>query len=196
MKRALIATGLLLLASVAVAQKELSPLLSTMNADNATFYPRYTYPSGAFGPMGVIYTTSATAATGTGTGEQVLATYDLPANGLDAAGRRLRIHAFFHAATNGNNKTMIVYFGNVAVTTGVLTTSNGNIVIDMDVVKSGSSTQIVTSSTNVIGTLSAPAVAAGSVTDTAAITIKATGTDGTSSAGDIVLEDFYVRYQS
>lgn len=36
--------------------------------------------------------------------------------------------------------------------------------------------------------------AAGSDTDTAAITIKATGTDGTDSAGDIVLDDFTVEY--
>ncbi len=178
------------------AYAELSPLLSTMNADNLTLYPGLlTYPTGGFHPMGLLYATSATAATAGGTTEQVLGTYALPANALDQAGRRLRIRAAFHCATNGNNKTMKLYFGGSSIATPTAATSNKNAYLEMDVVKSGASTQIVWAKGIVDTTAVTPYVnASGSDTDTAAITIKATGTDGTDSAGDIVLDDFSVEY--
>lgn len=197
--KAAIATVVLIGAGIgAYAQTvELSPLLSTMNADNATFYPRLTYNAGGFGPMGVIYGTSATTATAGGTAEQTLATYSLPANALDKAGRRILVHAAFHCATNSNNKTMKLYFGGSVITTPTAASSNVNAVLDLVVVKSGSSTQIVSGTGIVATTAVTPYVnAAGSDTDTAAIVIKATGTDGTDSAGDITLDDFQVIYAS
>lgn len=180
------------------AQPERSPLLGTYNADNVNFYAgRLVYPAGAFHAMGVLYSTIATAATGAGTSEQVLGTYSLPAKALDLTGRRLYIRAVFHAATNGNNKTMILYFGGSSISTGVVTTSNKNIVLEMTVVKSGASTQIVTATGIVDTTPITPYVnASGADTDTAAVVIKATGTDGTDSAGDIVLDDFFVQYMN
>lgn len=183
---------------VATHATELSPLLGTMNADNVTFYPGLlTYPNGGFHAMGMIYGTSASVATGGGTTEQTLATYSLPANALDAAGRRIRVHTAFHMATNGNNKTIKLYFGGSSISSGTLTDSNKNGVATLDIVKSGASTQIVSGTMQHDTTMITPYVnASGSDTDTAAITIKMTGQDGTDSAGDIVMDDFYVEYMN
>jgi hypothetical protein len=186
----------LLLGGYVAANAELSPLLGTMNADNVTLYPGLmTYPAGGFHPMGLLYTTTATAATGAGTAEQTLGTFALPANALDVAGRRVRIRAAFHCATNANNKTMKLYFGASVITTPTAATSNKNAYLEMDVVKSGASTQIVWAKGLVDTTAVTPYVnAAGADTDTAAITIKATGTDGKDSASDITLDDMTVEY--
>lgn len=177
---------------------ELSPLLSTANADNVPLYAGLlAYPNGQFRPMGVLYTTIATAATAAGTAEQTLGTYSLPTNALDQTGRRLRIRAAFHCATNGNNKTMKLYFGASAITTPTAATNNKNAFLELEVVKSGASTQIVWGRGLVDTTAVTPYVnASGSDTDTAAIVIKATATDGTDSAGDVVLDDFYVEYMN
>lgn len=200
MKRYLIAATAiagLVLTYVGARAVERSPLLGVYNADNASFYcGLLVYPACSFGPEGQVYTTSATVATAAGTAEQVLGTYSLPANALDIAGRRVRIRASFHLATNGNNKTIKLYFGASVITSGVLTDSNKNAWLSMDVVKSGASTQIVTATGQHDTTMTTPYLNAGTDTDTAAIVIKASGTDGTDSAGDIVLEQFYVEYLS
>lgn len=177
---------------------ELSPLLSTQNADNVTFYAGLkTYPNASFKAMGVVYGTTATAATATGTSEQTLATYSLPANALDKAGRRVRVRAAFTTAANANNKTMKLYFGSSVITTPTAATNAKNAVLELVVVKTGSSTQIVSGTGIVDTTPVTPYVNASSAeTDTAAIVIKATGTDGTSSAADITLDDFQVEYMN
>lgn len=147
------------------------------------------------GVGGLIYTTSATAATGTGTSEQVLGSYSLPANALDAVGRRLRMRASFSAAANGNNKTFLCYFGASVITSGVLTTNAKNGFCEVHVVKTGASTQIVWANMLVDTTwITGYKNTASTETDTAAIVIKMSGTDGTSSAGDIVLNDMAVEY--
>lgn len=190
-----IAAGLVL--TYVGARAELSPLLGVYNADNATFYPGLlAYPAGGYGPAGKLFTTTASAATGAATSEQVLGTYSMPANAFDQAGRRVRIHASFHMATNGNNKTLKMYFGASVITSGTLTDSNKNAWFTMDVVKSGAATQIVTATGQHDTTMITPYLNAGTDDDTAAIVIKATGQDGSASAGDIVLEDFYVEYLS
>lgn len=197
MNKLLAVLGALSLGFVATAQAELSPLLGTMNADNVTFYPGLvTYPAGGFHAMGMIYGTSAAVGTSTGTGEEVLATYSLPANALDVAGRRVRIHASWHMASNGNNKTIKLYFGASVISSGTLTDNNKNGRATMDVVKSGASTQIVNATMQHDTTMITPYLNAGSDTDTAAIVIKMTGQDGSASANDIVMEDFYVEYMN
>lgn len=147
------------------------------------------------GVSGLIYTTTATAATGTGTSEQVLGTYSLPANALDTVGRRVRMRASFSAAANGNNKTFLCYFGASVITSGVLTTNAKNGFCEIHVVKTGASTQIVWANMLVDTTwITGYKNTASAETDTAAIVIKMSGTDGTSSAGDIVLNDMAVEY--
>ena len=177
------------------------PLIGIYNADNVPFCTGGGQSSfsnscvATIKPAGLLYTTTATASTATGTGEQVLATYSLPANALDVTGRTLRIKAAFTAASNGNNKTFKLYFGASAITSGTLTTSGKNGVAELIVTKSGSSTQIVYGTMLVDTTPITPYVnASGSDTDTSAITIKFSGTDGTNSAGDIVLDSFTIEY--
>jgi hypothetical protein len=147
------------------------------------------------GPEGVLYGISASVATATGTSEQVLGTYSLPANSLDKAGRRLRISAAFANAANANNKTAKLYFGSSVISTPTAATNGKHTWLDLYVNKTGANTQLVYGSGCVDTTPVTPYVNASSAeTDTAAITIKATGTDGTSSAADITLIDFLVEY--
>lgn len=146
---------------------------------------------------GILGGTTATAATATGTSEQTLGSFTVAANALDIVGRRVHVHASFSAAANGNNKTFKCYFGASVISSGVLTTNAKNGDCDLYIVKTGSSTQIVsgkmtvdtTPITGYVNTTSAE-------TDTAAITIKFTGTDGTSSAGDIVMNDLWAEFQN
>lgn len=196
MKKLLLATAGLGAIAVA-AHAELSPLLGVYNADNVDFYAgKMVYPAGKFHAMGVLYSTIATAGTSTGTSEETLATYSLPANALDVTGRRIRVCTSWHMATNGNNKTIKLYFGASVISSGTLTDSNKNGVACLDVVKSGASTQIVTGTMLHDTTNITPYINAGSDDDTAAITIKMTGQDGSASANDIVMEDFYVQYMN
>jgi len=177
---------------------ELSPLLSTMNADNVTFYPGLlSYPTGSFQAMGVIFTTHAAVGTTTGTAEQTLGTYSLPANALDQAGRRLRIRAAFVYGATANNKTAKLYFGSEVITTPTAASNGTSAFLELTAVKSGSSTQLVwgdgvnaTTPVTVYTSTSAAEI------DTAAIVIKATCTDGTSAANDCTLVDFAVEYMN
>jgi hypothetical protein len=181
--------------AAAIGAPELSPLVGIFNSDNVTLYPGLlAYPNGAFHPEGMLFTTSATAATATGTGEQILATYSLPANALDQAGRRVRINAMFSKAANTDSVTGKLYFGAQSVSTGANTTSAAGMILQLEVVKSGSSTQVVWGSGQQGVTNVTPFSAAATETDTAAIVIKATCTDGTSAASDCVLQDLWIEY--
>ena len=149
MKRLLLASTLLLgIANAAVAQQELSPSLSTMNADNTTFYTgRAVYPAGAAGnsfhPMGLVYTLPAPVATGTGTGAQTLGTYSLPANAFDVAGRKIRVTAAIVTAANTNNKTCTLNFGGAGaiITTGAMATSAETATLRLVVTKTAANVQ-------------------------------------------------------
>lgn len=145
-------------------------------------------------PAGCLYGTSAAVATATGTSEQVLATYSLPAGALDAVGRRLHIRAAFSKAANTDSVTCKLYFGSESVSTGANTSSAAGMLLDLWVVKTGESTQIVTGAGQQGTTAVTPYAAAGAETDTGAITVKASCTDGTSAAADGTLQDFEVVY--
>ena len=140
----------------------------------------------------LLYTTSVSSGDGSTTAEQTLASYSLPANTLKA-GSKLIIRAAFSAAANGNNKTMKCYFGAASISSGAVAINNKNTICTMIVSKSGSSTQTVFAQMQTDLTPITPVVTLATETDTAAITIKATGTNGTASAGDIIMEDFSVE---
>lgn len=144
--------------------------------------------------LSLLYTTIATAATLAGTAEQVLATYSLPANTLTATDRKIRVRASFSAAGNTHNKTFKLYFGASVITSGVLTTNAKNGNAELIITRTGANTQIVTGTMSIDTTPITPYVnAASAETDTSAIVIKFSGTDGTDAAGDIVLNDFFVE---
>jgi hypothetical protein len=198
MKRFLVTCAALigLLAVPAVA--ELSPLLGTQNADNVTLYPGLlSYPNGGFHPEGVIYTITTPVSSGTGTGAQTLGTYSLPANALDQAGRKLRIMASFGTAANTNNKTCTLNFGSESVSTPAMATSAENAWLQLIVTKTGASTQTVWGNGASLATpIAVYTTTAAAEPDTAAIVIAAICTDGTSSAGDSKLVDFFVEYMN
>lgn len=181
---------------------ETSPLLAVQNADNTQFWAGLlAYPNGgSFKAMGLLNTISAVAATGAGTSEQTLATYSLPANSLDAVGRTVRVRAFFVTAANTNGKTCKLYFGSKSLSTGSITTASAAPWLELNITKSGSSTQIISGcgfgGTTGIVPVALTGAGTATETDTAAIVIKATGTDGTDSAADITLCGFTVEYMN
>lgn len=191
--------GVVVLAAAAFGQAGMQ-LLTSLTGSEVVSFASGTVSNGAslntlwgYGRnSALLYTTTATASTGTGTTEQTLATYSLPANTLNV-GTKLRIKASFSAAANTDNKTFKCYFGASVITSGVLTTNGKNGSCEVIVTKTGASTQIVYGNMLVDTTAITGYKNAGTDTDTAAIVIKFTGTDGTSAAGDIVLNDFSVE---
>jgi len=152
--------------------------------------------SGTMLPMGVVHTITASAGTGTGTSEQTLHSYSLPANSLDAAGRNLRVNACFKHAANTDSVTSKLYFGSEVVSDGGVAISGSITCLQMVVLKTGSSAQNVIQSGRANASLLADAYTAATETDTAPILIRATGTDGTSAAGDDTLVSFTVEYMN
>lgn len=145
------------------------------------------------GRASILFGNTATAATAIGTTEQTLATYSLPANALNSVGRRLKIHGQFSTAANTNTKTFRLYFGAQVISNTTAISAAGSL-LELQVIKSGANTQIVTGWGQSGTVLTTPFSAAGANTDTAAIVIKATCQDTTSAASDCVLQDFYVRW--
>jgi hypothetical protein len=145
---------------------------------------------------GLKHSITASIATATGTGEQILDSYSLPANSLDNAGRNYRIEACYLHAANTNTVTSRLYFGSEVISdTGVSTTGSVSCMW-IAVLKTGSNTQ------NVIAGGTKGAVSpvnlgtnytAATETDSSTITIKATIQDGTSSAADGTLILFTVK---
>lgn len=125
--------------------------------------------------------------------EQTLASYSLPGGTL-SVGTKLRILASFSAGADGNNKTFKCYFGASVISSGVLTTNAKNGSCELIVTKIAAAAQIaygnmLVDTTPITGYVNL----AGSDNDASAITIKFTGTNGSSVAGDIVLNDFSVE---
>lgn len=152
-------------------------------------------PAGAefAGRASIVVGNIATAGIATGTTEQTLATYSLPANALNVVGRRLRAQAHFSTAANTNTKTFRLYFGAQVVSIATAVSAAGGY-LEMDVIKSGANTQIVTGRGQAGTVLMAPFSAAGANTDTAAIVIRASCQSSVSAANNCVLQDFSVRW--
>lgn len=201
-----ILSGISLIAIASVAVAQLVPTVATVTAFTPTSDLVQVVPGGvptgaakyatarALAQVGAaLYTSTASVATGVATTEQTLGTYSLPANWLNYNGRKLVIRASFSAAANGNNKTFKCYFGSSVISSGVLTTNAKNGSCEVYVTRTGGSTQIVYGNMLVDTTAITGYVNLSSTeTDTAAVTIKFTGTDGSASAADIVMNDFSV----
>ena len=146
---------------------------------------------------GVAHVNTTPAAT-TGTTEQILATYTLPANALSANGKGVRITAYWSTAANANSKTYQLRFGGIGGTVlgGTTTTANnlGTRVV-AELFATGTNTQKAFSQTNT-GTV-APSITIGTVaaTTSAAIDIVATGTTPT-AAGDVTFQGMLVEFMN
>lgn len=114
-----------------------------------------------------------------GTGEDDLLSYDLPASTLQRDRQTLRITAWGVVANNANAKTVKLYFGSAAIQTTAMTTGSAAFwKIQAEVIRTGSSTQTYTSQLAQGGATVICDIERGNLTqtDTAAITIKCTGT--------------------
>jgi hypothetical protein len=141
---------------------------------------------------GLLFTTGTPVAGTTGTSEQTLATYSIPANTL-VSGRIIRIRASFSFAANGNNKTVKCYFGASVITSGTLTDNGTNGSCEMYVYyTSSAATQEVYANMIHATTAITTYVNAGTDNAAAAITAKFTGTGGTTGA-DITMNTFSVE---
>jgi hypothetical protein len=143
--------------------------------------------------MGLL--TAQVAATGNGadTTEDILQTFSLPANVLDAVGRGVRIKAWGTFANNADGKTVRIYFGANVYTSTSLTTANVAWCIWADVFKTGSNTQTAIGTGNFGNSTPATNSTAPNQTDTSAITIKITGQATVANANDIVCQGMTVE---
>lgn len=140
------------------------------------------------GVGGLVNAQTAAVATGTGTAEQVLQTYTLPANTLTAAGQAVRATCWGATGATANNKTIKLYFGASVITTPTYAGNAQTWYLDIVAMRTAAATQAVFGR-GVAGTASITPVAvyanAGTDDLTAGVVIKCTGTDGTSAAADI-----------
>lgn len=147
------------------------------------------------GVGGLLNAQTAAVATGTGTSEQVLQTYTMPANQLASAGQAVRVRCWGTTGATANNKTRKLYFGASVITTATEAANAQNWVLELVVMRTGAATQSV-SGTGLAGTGGVTPISyvnQGTDDLTAAVVIKCTGTDGTSAAGDITANGMIVE---
>lgn len=130
--------------------------------------------------------------TSTGNGadqtEDTLISYSIPANTMGANGvQGFKIKAWGTLATNGDNKQVKLYFGTVSIATGVITDSNKNWFLELNVYRSGTNTQVIVGEGQRDTTSITPTVTTGTETETAAIVAKVTGQGTTANTANEVV---------
>lgn len=146
-----------------------------------------------FEPEGILSVNTTSTGNGADTTEDILMSYSLPAKTLSATGKGLKIRAWGICAANTENKTMKLYFGSEVIATATAATNNKNWFLELEVFKTGASAQVVFGQGQVDTTNVTPYVTTGAETDTAAITIKITGTSGTATASNIIAKGLVVE---
>jgi len=146
------------------------------------------------GVTGKLTADPTSTATGTGTSEQILKTYTLPANTLASIGDTLRVTCSGSTAANTNGKTVKLYFGASAVTSASITTSAAGWTLQYYVTRNSTTTTQTVAGWGIASTVGVnPQIFAGTDDTSTALTIKCTGTDAVSSASDIVANQFIVE---
>ncbi|NPT59100.1 hypothetical protein [Paraburkholderia elongata] len=152
---------------------------------------------------------------GADTTDDVLFTYALPANALDAAGRQITITAAGKFASTANNKRIKIWWGTTTQTvgaavaggtliadSGVATTNGGGWSASVQVQKygaNGSNTQIATCAAVVAGAthLGTSAPATLTAVESGVINITITGSSPTTgAANDVVGQLFDIAYNN
>ena len=134
-------------------------------------------------PVTVLHVSTTSQAT-TGTSEEVLATYTLPANTLSANGKAIRVTAWGTTAANGNAKTLRIRFGGVGGTVVALnatSTSGAYWLLRSVIIRTGAANQ--SSIGESMSSNTAVVVASPTQTLSGAVDVVVTGTT-TTSAGD------------
>lgn len=148
-----------------------------------------------YSPVQTTASVITTAVKTVGAGEDVLMTYDLPANSMVVTGSGVKITAWGTAANNVNAKTLKLYFGSAVILTTALTASQVDTWrIEATVLRTGASTQDYSAQLLQAGTAALVDVENGALTqtETAAITIKCTGEATTND--DIAQEGMVVSF--
>lgn len=180
----------------------LKTLASTANNVLDPFFAFYTQINNIVTDLattGVTNSVNTTAVSNVGTAETDLMTYALPASKLVNTGGFVKLVAWGTSANNANVKTLKAYFGTTAILTQTLTASiAGRWRIEALVLRTGLSAQDFQSGLlEGLATLGAgkfaEQVGTATETETAAITIKVTGTSGTAST-DITQEGMVVEF--
>ena len=133
----------------------------------------------------VVLNVNTTPKATTGTSEEVLATYTLPANTLSADGKAIRVRAFGKHAANANVATLQIRAGGIGgsvIATCTANVSNGQWVMDVIYIRTGASAEIAGSL--VFGSTGAGNALPGTQNTANAIDIVVTGATPT-SAGDV-----------
>lgn len=145
------------------------------------------------GVSGVIFNNQASASTTATTAETTLQTFSLPANYVSATGQEVEIECWGQMGATSNNKTVKIYFGSTSVSTGVTQSNAKYFRLNMKVDRSGAATQNIGTLANLDTTSSTNYTYGGTDSFASAQTIKCTGTNGTSTAGDISVGGMSVK---
>lgn len=147
------------------------------------------------GVSGLLNAQTGAVATGTGTAEQVLQTYTVPANTLASAGQGLRISCWGTTGATANNKTRKLYFGASVITTATEAANAQNWYLELIVMRTGAATQAVMGRglAGTAGVTPLSYVNQGTDDLTTGLVAKCTGTDGTSAAADITANGMLVE---
>lgn len=139
---------------------------------------------------GRVYLNATATAGTTGTSEQTLMSFSLPANSLCQGGQGLRIKAGFK---NNSSDTVSykLYFGSESISCSTTTTTGGE--LEIDVMRQGASAQLTVARGKNNATALASAFTQATETDTAAIVIKLTAT-ATSSGANATAEYLSVEF--
>lgn len=154
--------------------------------------------SSTFTVGGVLNVNTTSQAT-TGTVEEILATYTLPANALSANGKGVRITAWGFGAANANAKVFRLRFGGIAgsiIASGSSTTSSAVFRIQGEVLRTGAATQVASGVWTAGASLSTAVVTHGTAAPTQTLSgtvdIVITGTTA-ASAGDLTFTALIVE---
>jgi len=133
------------------------------------------------------------------TSEEVLKTYELPANSMNLDGDLVRIRAVYQTAANANAKTCSIYFGATKVAEETFDMNDDTVVVDVVVNRVDGTNQSASSQLNVHETATfASVVTSGRYTTpgetlSGALDIECRATNGVASAGDIICRQFSVE---
>lgn len=149
--------------------------------------------NGVLKPAGVFAVDTTSAQTAANTSETDLVTDSLDANSLSANGKGVKVKAWGTFAANGNTKTVKLYFGATVIATVTGAYNGVAWEVEAIVLRTGATTQEAGGHGLVSGQSPTVTRSAPGETLSGAVTIKATGQNGTAAAGDIVFRGFIIE---
>ncbi len=164
--------------------------LTTNHYGDLSAYGKLSGGAGTSGSLGTAdlcmdaaYVNQAT----TGTAEETLYTYNLPASSFVVDGASLRIYSLWRTAANGNTKVPRTKINGTEIAGASVATNNGKLVIEAQLIRTGTDAQLWESDTMANGgNANSRVPTASAFDDGAAMAITFTGTTATAS-GDLTL---------